>query len=333
MRPEFAQAFRDGKGGRYDLRTDLEQNGVVLEGALVSQRGGPEVPIRRGIARFVPAENYAQSFGYQWQHFSRTQLDSAASWNAQSDARFYAETEWSRDLRGKRILEAGSGMGRFTEVLARTGAEVHTFDFSAAIDANRANIGERPNVSFAQADIYAPPYEPGSFDKVLCLGVIQHCPDPERAFRSLCRFLKPGGQIVIDVYRLNWKAFFYGKYYARPFVRTFSNERLHKLVERHVGRVYRITQAMHKLSPSLGRRVSSVLAVADYRGLYGLDDVRARELSELDTFDMLAPKYDKPQTLWSVKRWMESAGLEDVRVRPGYNGIEARGTRPVPPGR
>ena len=329
MRREFAQTFRDPQGLPYTLRVEQEKDGSVLEGALVSHDGKTEVPIRRGVPRFVPAQNYAGNFGYQWQRFSRTQLDSASQWNSQSESRLYAETDWQRNLHGQRILEAGCGMGRFTEVLARTGAEVHTFDYSAAVDVSRQNNGEPPNVSFAQADIYAPPYEEGSFEKVLCLGVIQHCPDPEGAFRSLCRFLKPGGEIVFDVYRLSWKSLFYGKYYVRPFVRGFSNDRLHSVVERHVNRVHRLTRPVHAVSPGLGRKLSGVLAVSDYRGLFGLEDGPAREFSELDTFDMWSPTYDKPQTLSRIKKWMMSAALQNVRVRPGYNGIEARGSRPL----
>ena len=314
-------------GGRYSLRADSHQDGAVLEGALLGD--GTEIPIRQGIPRFVPADNYADSFGYQWQYFAKTQLDSAAQWNEQSETRLYAETGWPRDLQGERILEAGSGMGRFTEILVRTGAEVHTFDYSAAINANRANVGERPNVSFAQADIYAPPYEKASFNKVICLGVIQHCPDPEAAFRSLCRFLAPGGEIVIDVYRLSWKCVLFGKYYVRPFIRGLSNSELHDLVRAHVGRVYHLTGRVHNISDSFARKLSTILAVADYRGLYGLDAGTAREFSELDTFDMLAPTFDKPQTLTRVRRWLEAAGLEKITVRPGYNGLEARGSRPM----
>jgi hypothetical protein len=69
--------------------------------------------------------------------------------------------------------------------------------------------------------------------------------------------------------------------------------------------------------------------VADFRGAGGISAARARELSELDTFDMLAPRYDKPQTLRTVRSWLEEAGLEGIEVGPGYNGIEARGRVPL----
>ena len=35
---------------------------------------------------------------------------------------------------------------------------------------------------------------------MVCLGVIQHTPDPHAAFRSLAMYVQPGGQLVIDAY-------------------------------------------------------------------------------------------------------------------------------------
>jgi hypothetical protein len=68
--------------------------------------------------------------------------------------------------------------------------------------------------------------------------------------------------------------------------------------------------------------------MADYRGVYHIDDTTQREHSLLDTFDQLAPAYDRPRTLAQVRRWFADAGLVDVVVKPGWNGIEARGRRP-----
>src|SRR5689334_7080621 len=37
---------------------------------------GCRVPVVRGIPRFVPSEDYAAAFGWQWKRFRRSQLDS-----------------------------------------------------------------------------------------------------------------------------------------------------------------------------------------------------------------------------------------------------------------
>src|SRR5882672_9662337 len=145
--------------------------------------------------------NYADSFGFQWNRHSRVQLDSFNGLSLSLD-RLKAATHWPDDLTGEVIVEAGSGAGRFTEHLAKTGATVLTFDFSDAITANLANNGDCRNVCFFQGDINDLPIPAGTVDKVLCLGVLQHTPDPRQSFLSLARLLKPGGQIAIDVYPL-----------------------------------------------------------------------------------------------------------------------------------
>ena len=40
---------------------------------------GREYPMLNGVLRFVDAQNYAGSFGFQWKLYSRTQMDDAAS--------------------------------------------------------------------------------------------------------------------------------------------------------------------------------------------------------------------------------------------------------------
>lgn len=45
----------------------------------------------------------------------------------------------------------------------------------------------------------------------------------------------------------------------------------------------------------------------------------------LDTFDMLSPVYDLPATLKEFRSWFDEAGMTQVNVARGYNGIEGRG--------
>ena len=65
-----------------------------------------------------------------------------------------------------------------------------TFDLSNAIDANRRNNNARGDAVFFQADIFDIPCPNQFFDFVFCYGVLQHTPDPDRAFRELVRTLR-----------------------------------------------------------------------------------------------------------------------------------------------
>jgi 2-polyprenyl-3-methyl-5-hydroxy-6-metoxy-1,4-benzoquinol methylase len=329
MLRSWLEDFRDPvTQSRLELKDVEEQDGRIVRGALLG--GHRAYPIVDGIPRLCPTSNYADSFSFQWNTYAKTQLDSRGKWSEQSSLRLFQDSGWSRDLEGERVLEAGSGMGRFTEVLAKTGARIASFDYSRGVEANFANNKKYENVSFAQADIYAPPYAPLSFDKVLCIGVLQNTPSPRKGFKSLLGLLRPGGHIVIDTYRLEWKSLLRGKYYVRPITRHMSPETLHRAIQLHISWVFPLTGALHRLIGPRARSLSWALAMADYRGVFPVDDTTARELSLLDTMDQLAPRYDRPATLGMVRRWFEAEGLEDIVVRPGSNGIVASGYKPGP---
>jgi hypothetical protein len=68
--------------------------------------------------------------------------------------------------------------------------------------------------------------------------------------------------------------------------------------------------------------------IADYSNV-GVPEAVLREWAYLNTFDMLAPRYDLPQTGRSVRSWLDQAGL-DGEVWPGLNGLAVRVGPPAP---
>lgn len=280
-------------------------------------------PVKEGVPRFVPADNYAASFGLQWNRHRRTQLDSAVG-KPISEERLFRTTGWPRELRGARILEAGSGAGRFTEVLCRTGATVYSFDYSSAVDANRANNGANANLHLFQADILRIPLPELWFDHVMCLGVLQHTPDPQRSFLSLARYVKPGGDLVVDVYRRSLAAALQWKYVLRPLTRRLDPARLYRGIEALTPALVAPTRWLRRIAGRAGARLSPIV---EYSHL-GLAPEQNEQWAVLDTFDMYSPAHDHPQTAATVRRWFEQAGFSDIAVFNGSNGIVGRGRRP-----
>jgi len=284
--------------------------------------------IVRHVPRFVPLDNYASGFGLQWTIHSKTQYDSYSRTNI-SEVRFFNETQWSRDLNGQVILEVGSGSGRFTEIAALTGGMVVSMDYSQAVDANYASNGDRENVLIVQGDIYNMPFRENSFDKVLCIGVLQHTPNVQESFMRLPRFLKPGGNMVVDVYRkyLGLAGMVRTKYWVRPITRRMQPEKLYRLCKQYIEFMWPLARLINRI-PRLGRSLNLALLIADYRGVYNLPDEILQEWAILDTFDKLAPAYDYPQTLETLQKWFHQTDLINIQVGFGYNGVEGRGTKP-----
>jgi SAM-dependent methyltransferase len=229
-------------------------------------------------------------------------------------------------MQGETILEVGSGSGRFTEQAAETRATVVSFDLSNAVEANHSTNGARDNVLIIQADVFRVPCPRASFDRVFCFGVLQHTPDPHGAFMALTRFLKPGGELVVDVYKKTFlKHVLHTKYWVRPLTRRLDPETLYRWVRRHVDTMWPLASMIRRI-PRIGAPLNWRLLIADYSNL-GLPNEKLKDWAYLDTFDMLSPRYDYPQTLDAVREWFAEAALTNVDVRYGYNGIQGRGTR------
>ena len=304
-----------------DCRTPLVQQ----EDELVCGRCQEHYPVVRDVPRFVEAKNYASNFGLQWNRFRRTQLDSYSGVSI-SRSRFFRQTGWDADaLRGRLVLDVGCGAGRFTEVALSCGARVVAIDFSSAVDACRANFPDRENLLVVQADIRRLPFALGTFDFVYCFGVLQHTPEPAAAFAALPPMVKDGGCLAIDVYPRLPMNLLWPKYWLRPLTRQLPPHSLFSAVERCVPVLLPLSRALGR-TPVVGRWLRHVIPVVNYEGIYPLDERQLAEWAILDTYDMLAPAHDHPQSAATVERWMRSAGIRDVEVfRSGF--LVGRGTR------
>lgn len=302
-------------------------NGKVKEGLLQNELKTHSYEIVDFVPRFVPKENYANSFGYQWNVHSRTQYDETSEFN-NSRERFFKETAWPQKLEGQTILEVGSGSGRFTKEALTTGALVVSCDYSNAVDANYKSNGHCENLLLVQASVYEMPFEIDSFDKVFCIGVIQHTPDPEGAFLALPKFLKSGGSLVTDIYVKDIRHWLLQpKYWIRPFTRGKNPVKLYYAIKNYVDFMWPLAKLIRKI-PRIGPALNWKLLVADYsRELPRASDSVLKEWAYLDSMDMLSPMYDYPQTIRTFKRWHKKANLDQIDVQYGYNGIEGRAVK------
>lgn len=313
-------------GADLQLHDPRESDGRVESGILRCGACAAEWPVVGFIPRFVPAETYTDNFGVQWRRFRRTQLDSHSGTSI-SQERFYASTGWDpQQMRGRRVLDVGCGAGRFAEIALATGARVVAVDQSAAVEACRDNLIHHRTLDVVQADLHRLPFRPAACDYVYSLGVVHHTPDPARAFAALCEHVAPGGHIAVDAYPRLPFLWLWPKYWLRPLTRRMKNHTLLALVERAVPWLLPISDAFAAV-PFVGRKLRYLVPVMNYRSLLpGLSEEQLREWAVLDTFDMLGPTYDHPQTESSLREWLVRAGLRDtVVLRRGF--LIARGQR------
>jgi 2-polyprenyl-3-methyl-5-hydroxy-6-metoxy-1,4-benzoquinol methylase len=299
----------------------------IDSGWLVSDGGQHRYPIINGIPRFVPKSNYADNFGMQWNHFSKTQLDSHSGHTVSAD-RFWKATGWQPEqIKNQWILDVGCGAGRFAEVALSAGAKVVALDYSSAVDACYANLQQHPNLHVVQGDIYALPFSPESFPFVYSLGVLQHTPDVAKAFAALPPMVAGGGRLCVDYYEKSFKSMLLPKYWLRPLTRRLPQAYLFSALQALVPVLLPVSRALGAI-PVLGKLLKRMVPVANYVGILPLNEQQLREWALLDTFDWLAPEYDQPQTAKTARQWMERAGMQQLEViKAGH--LVARGVKGV----
>jgi ubiquinone/menaquinone biosynthesis C-methylase UbiE len=276
-------------------------------------------PVSKRVIRFVESQGYAASFGFEWSRYARTQLDDQASQISEQQFREYTGFS-AEELRGKWVLDVGCGMGRFAEVASRWGANVVGVDLSLASDVAASNLSERANVWICQASLLELPFLEQSFDFIYSIGVLHHAPNCEQAFKSLPRFLKPGGSIAVWLYSAYTRWYRMSDIYRR-FTTKLSPQSLHAICVA-ADSLYYVHRGLRRI-PGAGPVLSGILGY-----LLPINLNPSREWRLLDTFDWYSPQYQSKHTYEQVFRWFEDCGLQDLRVL--FRPIAVRGRRPLP---
>lgn len=307
-----------------DLRLQTTDSDEVIEGTLTCSSCAATYPVSNGIPRFVEPDNYAASFGYQWNLFRKEQIDSHNGTTLSAD-RLWSETGWKpEELKGKWVLDVGCGAGRFLDAASRSDGETVGVDISSAIDAAKINLEGRENIHFVQASIYDLPFKPGTFDNVYCIGVIQHTPDRDKSLRSIAEMVKPDGEIAVTIYpRKPWTKLF-SKYWVRPITRRMKKETLLKAIQGIMPIAFPVTNVLFRI-PILGRVFMFAIPVANYIREKQLNREQRYAWAILDTFDMLSPAFDEPMTEEEARTPLMKSGFEVSRKT--FEGLNLVGKR------
>jgi len=291
--------------------------GRVVEGHLACSKCAATYPIRRGIPRFVPPENYAGSFGFQWNKFPRVNLDSYNGTTLNRDT-ILRRTGWSPShLSTKTIVECGCGAGCDTEVLAELAQTLVSVDLSAAVDAIGPEVALRDNVLMLQADLGRLPLRQAAFDVVYCHRVLQHTPDPELYFHKMAPHVKAGGEFFVHIYDSHIRSLLAAKYWLRPLTRRMRPETVLRVLQTVGPSLYRM---LGVLEPLRIRRLLKLLVPFKNHQSHlrtagsRLSPEEEYNLSLLIALDALTPAYDNPRSPKTVIGWFKAAGYKDCRV-------------------
>jgi SAM-dependent methyltransferase len=313
-------------GSSFEVRTEREQDGEILEGSLQCRDCQASFPVIRGIPRFLPPElsaakrATAAAFGYEWTHYAEltaADREEFLDWIKPLD-----ETSFANRV----ILDGGCGKGRHLFLAAKFGAtDAIGIDLSDAVESAYQNTRHLPNAHVIQADIYNLPFST-PFDLAYSIGVLHHLPDPKQGFLSLVKKLKPGGRIAMWVYGKEGNRWI--ELLIDP-IRIHVTSRLPKFITRVISflislplyaalkLVYLPVNRIRGLAP-----LKKILPYADY-----LSAISGYSFSEnmWNVFDQLVAPTAFYITRQEVEDWFATAKLEQVEIT-ARNSNSWRGT-------
>ena len=115
-------------------------------------------------------------------------------------------------LRGKNVLDIGCGGGILAESMARKGAKVTGIDLSEkaikVADLHSLETGISVRYELVAAEELAA-REPGQYDVVTCMEMLEHVPDPAAVVKAAATLVRPGGQVFFSTLNRNPKAYLF----------------------------------------------------------------------------------------------------------------------------
>jgi 2-polyprenyl-6-hydroxyphenyl methylase/3-demethylubiquinone-9 3-methyltransferase len=115
-------------------------------------------------------------------------------------------------LKGKRVLDVGCGGGILSEAMSAAGARVtgidvgdkplkvaqmHLLESGLAVEYRKITVEELADE------------QPGEYDVITCMEMLEHVPDPASAITACARLTKPGGRCFFSTINRNPKSYLF----------------------------------------------------------------------------------------------------------------------------
>jgi SAM-dependent methyltransferase len=331
-------------GERLDLVDPVSADGAEIASGRLQAPSGRQYDIADGVPVMLLPETWPrgqsetrESFSEKWRrapNYREATRPHYVQWYL--DRYGFGTTDGLREFLSskRRILDAGTGHGRDTELFAsHSTATVFGVDLSGGIYNAYRDLRDVGNVHLVQADLRNLPFEPQFFDFISCDQVIHHTPDTRESLARLVRHLAPGGHIGVYVYK------------KKAPIREFSDDYIRQFtVGMPPDECLRICEAITKFGRSLSRLGVTVDVPEDIpilgikAGAYDLqrfiywhvfkcywNETMDWDSNVITNFDWYHPLHAHRHTPEEVRSWFAENALDIVHFDVVESGISAIG--------
>lgn len=325
-----------------------QDDNEIINGQAVCAVCNQIYPIENGVVRMVDYDlldprqlQTMDVFSTQWRNFGDITIDEKAF--VISRQWLFSRYGWGDDngvaaylVDKDMILDAGSATGRYANFFAKvSGKTVFGAEISDGVDVAFSHFHETPNVHYIQASITELPFRPGTFNFIMCDGVLHHTTDPRENFRKLITLLCKGGEVAIYLYHI-----------GNPLREMTDDFLIDALSKRSMAENLRISRRMTELAEELynsGARVvipdrlEKLDIEAGEHSLYELmlykvfklhwDPNVSFEKNWSTNFDWFAPVNAYRYTGDEILIWFKEEGLIILHQDISQRGISIRGRK------
>jgi len=122
---------------------------------------------------------------------------------------------WMKNLinfEGKKVVDIGCGGGILAESIAQSGADTTGIDLSEkalkVAELHALEVGANLTYRSISAEALAEE-QPGQYDVVTCMEMLEHVPDPASVVRACAKLCKPGGTLFFSTLNRNPKSYLF----------------------------------------------------------------------------------------------------------------------------
>lgn len=299
----------------------LSETSEIVEGQLACNVCRRQYPILEGAPRLAPGTQKdprvvktRESFAWEWQRYPGSLPE---------DEKIFQEEVQilKHEFKGKLVLDAGCGMGRYSLVALSWGAEVVALDLSESLLRLSSLSPQQPKLHVVQGDLLCPPFQKEIFDIVYSHGVLHHTSDTKAALSSVAELVKPGGLMNVWLYG---KAGHLSDFATNPL----REDRAY--LSRHRRLAWMVVAVRHFISDFLRVMTTRLPMALTYAFCWPLavlgklPGIKYLTFSVhpqfmvrvIENFDWLSPPFQYHHTKEELGSWYQEAGFTILKVLP-----------------